>query len=121
MGKLNGNIMKFKLTYHILFLLLVLSLGCETKKSVAKSIQEQQAKVMVDTLRRDTIVLKESFNEVDPIENEYLTEKLNPIRANFKRINSITDWTNIGKKDLWETTEGGEATFYYIKERLEKI
>ena len=50
-----------------------------------------------------------------------MTERLKPIRANFKRINSISEWEAIYKKDLLESTEGGEAKFYYSHEQLEKI
>lgn len=70
---------------------------------------------------RDTLILLESSNEEDFAVNEYLTERLQPIRKNFKRINSITKWTSTNTKELWESTEGGEATFYYNNETLEKI
>jgi hypothetical protein len=68
----------------------------------------------------DTIVLTESINIKDEIVNEYLTEDLEPIRKNFKRINSIQKWTSNEKFDLWESTEGGQAVFYYA-ENLEKV
>lgn len=77
--------------------------------------------VKIDSLQRATIELKETFNQEDLPVNEYLTERLKPIRANFKRINSIANWTTIKTKDIWETTEGGEAKFYYLKGQLEKI
>ena len=50
-----------------------------------------------------------------------MTERFKQIRANFKRINSIANWTNIDTKELWETTEGGEAKYYYQNGQLEKI
>jgi len=53
--------------------------------------------------------------------DERLPDSLKPIRENFKRINSITNWSQTIKKDLWETTEGGEANYYYSKGALEKI
>lgn len=75
----------------------------------------------VDSLQPDTIQLRETFNEEDLPVNEYLTERLKPIRANFIRINSITNWTSIDTKELGETTEGGEARYYYQNRQLEKI
>lgn len=70
----------------------------------------------------DTIKIKESFRENDIVVNEYLTDRLKPIRANFKRINSNTKWSSITKRDIeGESAEGGEAVFYEQKGRLEKI
>lgn len=69
----------------------------------------------------DTIELKETFNEEDLPVNEFLTDRLKSIRANFKRINSITNWTSIDTEELSESTEGGEAKFYYQNGQLEKI
>lgn len=69
----------------------------------------------------DTVELKETFNEEDIPENEYLTDRLKLIRANFKRINSITNWTSIDTEELSESTEGGKAKFYYKNRQLEKI
>lgn len=72
--------------------------------------------------RKDTIRIKESLNEGDIEPNEYLKERLKPIQANFKRINSITKWTSVKKKNIeGESTEGGEATYYYKNNRLEKV
>lgn len=72
--------------------------------------------------RKDTIRIKESLNEGDIEPNEYLKDRLKPIQANFKRINSITKWTSIKKKDMeGQSAEGGEATYYYKNNRLEKV
>ena len=65
--------------------------------------------------------IKETFNQEDLPVNEYLTERLKPIRANFKRINSIAKWTTIKTKDILETTQGGEANLFYLNGQLEKI
>ena len=67
------------------------------------------------------IQLQETFNEEDIPVNDYLTDRLQPIRENFKKINSITNWSSIDKKSLWETTEGGSAEYYYLYGQLEKI
>jgi hypothetical protein len=69
----------------------------------------------------DTIVLKEATNEEDIIVNEYLITRLKPIRENFKRINSVTQWTFSDTVELWETLEGGEAEFFYLNDQLERI
>lgn len=72
--------------------------------------------------RSDTIKIQESFNEEDKSMNEFLEDRLKPIRQNFKRINSITKWNSVKKKDIeGESAEGGEAVFYEQKGRLEKV
>lgn len=70
----------------------------------------------------DTVRIKESLNEEDIDANEYLKDRLKPIQSNFKRINSITQWTSVRKKSIeGESAEGGEATYYYKNNRLEKV
>ncbi len=109
----------------------VLIAGCQSKStremtdiSVDSLSNLKTSESVIETKQIDTttkLELKESVNEEDVIVNEYLTEELRPIRDNFKRINSISDWTSIDKKELWETTEGGEAHFYFKNDILEKI
>lgn len=73
-------------------------------------------------IQQDTTRIKESHNEEDIQANEYLKDRLKPIQANFKRINSITQWTAIKKRYIeGESAEGGEAAYYYKNKRLEKI
>jgi hypothetical protein len=76
---------------------------------------------IVDSLPQNTIQLQTTFNEEDFLANDYLADRLQPIRENFKRINSITSWTLIDKRALRESTEGGAAEYYYLYEQLEKI
>lgn len=52
------------------------------------------------TTRYDIIKARASFNKEDLPVNEYLTDKLKPIRENFKRINSIEKWHSIKQRDL---------------------
>jgi hypothetical protein len=106
----------------IYILTLLLPTICGQSKS------EQKTRTVSDTttikgnsVTKDTVELKETFNEEDLPANEYLTDKLKPIRANFKRINSIINWTTIDTEELSESTEGGEAKFYYQNGQLEKI
>lgn len=74
-----------------------------------------------NTAVHDTTILEASFQQADTFNNDYLAAQLAPIRANFKRINSISQWTSTSIKDLEESTEGGEAIFYYMNGVLEKI
>ncbi|MGG5210264.1 hypothetical protein ACQWU4_15180 [Chryseobacterium sp. MIQD13] len=85
-------------------------------------IQSMKISASDQTIKTDTIKIKESFNENDLPVNEFLTDRLKPIRANFKRINSITKWTSVKKRDIeGESAEGGEAVFYKKNGRLEKV
>src|SRR5690554_7061274 len=102
--------------YSLIFLAsLFVSCGTNNKREV------QTNKVSSFVKSDHFYVLKETFSQEDVPVNEYFSDLLKPIRANFKRINSITDWTSVDTEELWETTEGGEATYYYQNEQLEKI
>jgi hypothetical protein len=83
-----------------------------TKQSTASGLH---------TYHIDTAILKETFQQDDTAYNEYLSGGLKPIRENFRRINSISKWTSVDKKELDKSTEGGEATFYYSNNILEKV
>lgn len=48
-------------------------------------------------------------------------EKMEIIRNNFKRINSIKNWTVIDSVELEGSTEGGQAKFYFANKQLQKI
>jgi len=45
---------------------------------------------------------------------EYFSKELKPIKENFKRLNSIKEWTKISEVDLEESAEGGVAKFYFL-------
>ena len=113
--------MRNKLIFYrfIFWALIFISCGTDTNKK--STIEKIEISTKVDSLKHDTIELKETFNQEDLPVNEYLTERLKPIRANFKRINSIAKWTTIKTKDIGETTEGGEANLFYLNGQLEKI
>lgn len=106
--------MKNKYLQSFLVLLLAFQLGYAVSflpKTVDFSI-----------VKEDTVKIKESLNEEDIVPNEDLKDRLKPIQANFKRINSINQWTVIKKKGIeGESAEGGEATYYYKNKRLEKV
>ena len=81
-----------------------------------------QSSVFFTTKAKDTVRINETFNEKDPTDSKNLQTRLKPIQANFKRINSMTKWTSVQKKNIeGESAEGGEATFYYTDKRLEKV
>ncbi len=94
--------------------------SCNSIQQKSKDSPVHSPKAKTDTLNADT-VLRETFKQEDFADNEYLLEKLKPIRSNFKRINSIEKWSSKETKELNETTEGGEAIFYYSNVGLEKI
>ncbi|MDA0740594.1 MAG: hypothetical protein O2862_01625, partial [Bacteroidetes bacterium] len=63
---------------------------------------------------------KDSLNG-DTVFEEYLGERLKSIRANFNRINEITEWTSVDKRKLNQSTEGGAATYYFLQDTLLKV
>lgn len=65
--------------------------------------------------------LKQSSSDEGEFSDKELNQAIPEIRENVKRINTISHWTRIDYKDVWETTEGGEAHFYYHGNQLEKI
>lgn len=81
-----------------------------------------QASVFFTTKVQDTVKIGETFNEKDATGSKSLKNRIKPIQANFKSINSMTKWTSVKKKDIeGESAEGGEATFYYTDKGLEKV
>jgi hypothetical protein len=115
--------MKNKLAYCILIFLTFLLIRCGTDSKKENQKNTDPAFAQPDSLQRErnTVQLQETFNEEDIPVNEYLTDNLKPIRGNFKRINSIKNWTSVGTEELSESTEGGEAKYYYQNGQLEKI
>jgi hypothetical protein len=108
-------------TYFIIVLLIFFSLGCDDNKNGPAIKSDDSITVSADTTQNRKIILKESNDEEDLPTNEYLSETLLPIRANFKRINSISNWSSIEERELWASTEGGEAKFFFKNENLEKV
>ncbi|MEI3791979.1 MULTISPECIES: hypothetical protein [unclassified Chryseobacterium] len=103
-------------------LVVIAAIHWSDAETFTPEIGKHQLPASLQVISSDTVKIKESFRENDIAVNEYLTDRLKPIRANFKRINSITQWSSIKKKDIeGESAEGGEAVFYEQKGRLEKI
>lgn len=107
--------MKKRFLYGVFIILI--SLG-----SVYAQKSGDQASVFFTTKAKDTVKINETFNENDTTNRKGLQKQLKPIQSNFKRINSITKWTSVKKKNIeGESAEGGEATFYYTDKGLEKV
>jgi len=107
--------MKSRFLYGVLIILI--SLG-----STYAQKSNDQSSVFFTTKAKDTVRINETFNENDTTNSKGLKKRLKPIQSNFKRINSMTKWTSVKKKDIeGESAEGGEATFYYTDKRLEKV
>ena len=101
---------------HGVFIILVSLDSAYAQKS------NDQSSVFFTTKSKDTVRINETFNENDTTNSKGLKKRLKPIQTNFKRINSITKWTSVKKKDIeGESAEGGEATFYYTDKGLEKV
>lgn len=95
-------------------------LGCNANKKSKTETEKETVVSVTDSLHKDTLFLKETAGMEDTASTGLLASVL-PVKANFKRINSIAVWTNVVKKDLEASSEGGEAAFYYLNGKLEKI
>ncbi len=114
--------MKMRNPQYILTLLFIAFIGCTPGNKKSNAIPtEELSKALVDTAHLDTLILKPALNIEDTAVNEYLNDTLKPIRVNFKKLNSISKWDSITKRELWETGEGGEAKYFYLKGNAEKI
>lgn len=58
---------------------------------------------------------------LDTAASPYLATQLRLIRANYRRVNAITEWTFTISRDLDEPGERGDATFYLVNGQLEKV
>ena len=109
----------------ILIIIFTISIfvSCETTGQKAEKKQDKIQLEKSDKKLKDSFLLKETFNQIDNPTNEFLSEKLKPIRENFKRINSISkaNWSSIVTQDLEGTNEGGEVTYYHWNNLLDKI
>lgn len=107
--------MKNRFLHGVLIVLTGLSFGNAQELS-------KQSSVFFTTKAKDTLRINETFNEKDSTSSKSLQNRLKPIQSNFKRINSMTKWTSVQKKNIeGESAEGGEATFYYTDKLLEKV
>ncbi len=81
-----------------------------------------QASVFFTTKARDTVKIGEILKGKDTTGSKSLKNRIKPIQAHFKKINSVTTWASVKKKDIeGESAEGGEAIFYYTDRGLQKV
>ncbi|WP_343660878.1 hypothetical protein [Chryseobacterium sp.] len=107
--------MKNRFLYGIFTVLIGISTG------YAQNLNHQSS-VFFTTKRKDTGEIKKRIEEQGIIAFKSLEDRLKPIRANFKRINSYAKWSSVKKKTIeGETAEGGEAVFYYADKKLKKV
>jgi len=109
--------------FLITILIISTLVSCESTGQKVNNGQEYSDKGNSSKKDKDSFLIKESVNQVDKPTNEYLTERLKPIRENFKRINSIpmNDWSSVVTQYLEGTNEGGEVTYYHWNNELDKI
>lgn len=98
----------------VLFVVITMVASCKHNEVMPKLSPEELA-------IRDT--LQVSRNMEDIAANEYLNEELQPIRANFKRINSIVafDKVIVDNYTSINAVDEGEVIFYYSKNELQKV
>lgn len=109
-----------KLVLYMPILLNVFFVSCSSGNQES-NIKNETAIATADSVSDEYDSLKESTATEDIPANEYMAERLKPSRANFKKINSISNWRSVEVKELRETTEGGEARFYTNNGDLQKI
>jgi hypothetical protein len=110
-----------KLVLYILIVLNVFFVSCSLGNQESTSIKTETAIATTDSVRDKYVSQKESTATEDLPANEYMAEQLKHIRANFRKINSISDWSTVETKELWESTEGGGARFYTNNGALQKV
>lgn len=101
-------------------LCLAFLLACNLNKKHTTEAKNHTVVTVADSSKKDLFILNESLWLEDSSGNSSSTEIMS-VQANLKRINTIGKWTQIVKKDLEDTTEGGEVVFYYLNGLLEKI
>lgn len=91
------------------------------EKSVSQNDEfEHSPKTDKDLIEKHEQQQNDSLT-TDNTYEEYLGERLKPIRENFKRINEIKEWTSVDKRRLNQSSEGGAATYYFLKDTLLKV
>jgi hypothetical protein len=105
-----------------LFLLALAGCGTEQSKQPAQLPKAPTAaRRPTAPLPPDTLELLASYQQDDLPPNDYLSEQLKPIQANFRALNSRSHWDKVVRRDLYQSAEGGEARYYYAQNQLRKI
>ncbi|MDH0673534.1 hypothetical protein N5D03_03130 [Empedobacter sp. GD03861] len=86
---------------------------------------------MKKTLLLISFIIFSSFNVFAQKQKDYKSSeviiskdfenKLDPIKSNFNRINSIKIWSKIKEVETDDSTEGGFINYYFLNDKLEKI
>lgn len=101
-----------KYIFLIFFSVSIISCGKEKKNNIRKEKENVHNSASFNTLKKNSKGQSSEFERAD-----YETFRLKVIRENYRRINSIANWSEIKKEELFETTEGGEASYYYQKRK----
>jgi hypothetical protein len=94
------------------------SCSSEDKKTGVKD--KSSISLLPDSSGKGKPLQEDYLEEEDTPIDEYLSEKLNPIREKIQRINAIKKWTSVESKKLGKTS-GDIATFYSADGKLLKI
>ena len=104
-------------------LILLLATGCLSieHKSDPPVDQLVHSSDAVELLKAQDEPQPEAAATSDTAYQEYMGERLKPIRANITRIDGINEWTAVHKRRLAQTVEGGSSEYYFVKDTLLKI
>lgn len=95
--------------------------GCELDNNKSVTADSTKAKTIVENSLHAPNVQAVHQMQVEELPTGNLTEMLRSIRDNVKQINSTQRWTRIDKRQLSESTEGGEANYFILDHALQKI
>lgn len=79
-----------------------------TETGIHQENKKDSAISREDLVADTTILVKGSVDKEDTSGNDFFQDALKSVKANFRRINSITSWTFIAIKDI-DISEGGEV------------
>lgn len=105
-------IVKLNSFFILFFFLLFWACGSDNKNN---DVDSQHSEITEDHISESPETDADVNTEKD------INARLKPIRDNFTRINGVKNWTDIIEEEISETTEGGEAFFYFLSGQLEKI
>jgi len=71
--------------------------------------------------QRQKYIFEETKAPLDTLTEAYLKNDINHIIRDINSINAVPQWTKIDSINLEQSTEGGYAKYYYLKNELKKI
>lgn len=98
----------------ILFVCVICFIACTNNHHHAK---QKNISDVIDSIHTISTASNQDSLPIELTNNE----QIKAIKSNFSRINAIQKWTKINTLELNETTEGGEAKFYFFNGKIEKI